>query len=97
YHNDLLDRAIRWLLDRDFEQDERTRDDLSLGWLNDLLRILAWGLLIAALCWLLWSQRHRLGLPKSDSAPRRAAPPVRGMSISRDSLPDDPEQAIRAA
>src|SRR5690606_23788070 len=41
YHNDLLDRAIRWLLDQDFEQGERTRDDLSLGWLNDLLRILA--------------------------------------------------------
>ncbi|AJD47626.1 hypothetical protein S7S_06050 [Isoalcanivorax pacificus W11-5] len=97
YRNDLLDRAIRWLLDQDFDGNERPRNDLSLGWLNDLLRIIAWGALIAVLCWLLWSQRHRLGLPVTDPAPRRTAPTVRGMSIARDSLPDDPEQAIRAA
>lgn len=97
YRNDLLDRAIRWLLDQDYEQDDSPRNDLSLGWLNDLLRLLAWGLLIAGLCWLIWSQRHRLGLPLAAPAPRRAAPTIRGMSIARDSLPDDPEQAIRSA
>lgn len=85
------------LLRKLFEREPASRPLGTLPWLGEALRVLAWAALIAALLWLLWSQRHRLAVPVHAAPVRPRAPVIRGLSLAPESLPADVAAAVREA
>lgn len=67
------------------------------AWLGTLLEVTLIGLLVAAIGWVLWHNRHALRLGTRDGADVRArARVVMGMEVSPESLPDDVPSAVLA-
>lgn len=94
----LLQRILDWLFNRDTERDHRD-SRWDLGGVADVLRLMLWGLMLAALGWLLWSGRHlvRRDIAPTEHSDNTMPVDIHALASHRQPLPDNPAAAIRAA